>query len=133
VARLGEMDREVFTVWGYHFKEDMVALFDLSIWGISSNRVKIYSKPPPKRPLGVIFRPKTAKKAFQARMLREILAYNTDCMQASAVTACISRNKQGSNVGVNTPYIILTSLVISDVHTIRYSKFLHSCCYYPYE
>jgi len=33
-----------------------------------------------------IFRPKTAKKAFQARMLREILAYNTDCMQASAVT-----------------------------------------------
>jgi hypothetical protein len=41
-------------------------------WGSSSNRVKIYSKPPPKRPLGVIFRPKTAKKAFQARMLREI-------------------------------------------------------------
>ena len=25
-------------------------------WGSSSNRVKIYSKPPPKRPLGVIFR-----------------------------------------------------------------------------
>ena len=55
-------------------------------WGSSSNRVKIYSKPPPKRPLGVIFRPKPAKKAFRARMLREILAYNTDCMQESAVT-----------------------------------------------
>jgi hypothetical protein len=32
------------------------------------------------------FARKLPKRHFKARMLREILAYNTDCMQASAVT-----------------------------------------------
>ena len=32
--------------------------------------------------------------------MREILAHNIDCMQVSASTPCISRNKQGSNAGV---------------------------------
>jgi hypothetical protein len=72
-----------------HVTNDEAGAGQRQIRGSSSNRVKIYSKPPLKRPLGVIFRPKTAKKAFQARILREILAYNTDCMQASAVDASL--------------------------------------------
>jgi hypothetical protein len=55
-------------------------------WGTSSTRAEIYSKLRPKRLLGVIFHPKTAKMGIWTRLLREILAHNTDCMQVSAMT-----------------------------------------------
>jgi hypothetical protein len=51
-------------------------LVDEGDWGSSSNHVKIYSKPPPKGPVRVIFHPKTATKGCQAELLREILAHN---------------------------------------------------------
>ena len=44
-------------------------------WGASSTPAEIYSKPPSKRLLRVIFHRKTAKKAFEAGLSREILAY----------------------------------------------------------
>jgi hypothetical protein len=53
--------------------------------GSSSNRAEIYSKPPQKRPLAVIFHSKTAKMGIWPRLLREILAHNIDCMQVSAL------------------------------------------------
>jgi hypothetical protein len=54
--------------------------------GTSSTRAEIYSKPPPKRLLGVIFHLKTARIGIWTRLLREILAHNIDCMQVSAST-----------------------------------------------
>jgi hypothetical protein len=66
-----------------------------SIRGASSTPAEIYSKPPSKRLFRVIFHRKTAKKAFEAGLLREILAYNANCMQDSSASSCIVRNKQG--------------------------------------
>jgi hypothetical protein len=43
----------------------------------------------------VTFHRKTVKRAFWAGLLREILAYSTDCMQGSVANACIVRNKLG--------------------------------------
>jgi hypothetical protein len=47
--------------------------------GSSSNRAEIYSKPPQKRPLAVIFRSETAKMGIWPRLLREILARLQGC------------------------------------------------------
>ena len=58
-----------------------------TVSGASSTRAEIYSKPPPKRLLGVIFHSKTAKMGIWPRLLREILAHNTDCMQVSNLTS----------------------------------------------
>ena len=63
--------------------------------GASSTPAEIYSKRPSERLLRVIFHRKPAKKAFGALLLREILAYNADCMQDSSAGAYIVRNKQG--------------------------------------
>jgi hypothetical protein len=38
---------------------------------------------------------KLPKVGFGELLLREILAYNADCMQDSSASACIVRNKQG--------------------------------------
>jgi hypothetical protein len=66
-----------------------------AIRGGSSTPAEIYSKPPSELLSRVIFHLKTAKMGIWSRVLREILAYNADCMQDSSASAYIVRNKQG--------------------------------------